>query len=395
MRLEQANVMIFNSVAAVTAMLLVSQMAAVAGAQIDRQQITRRDGEKDAGGLAETALSGKRSDGRSEQTVASVVGQETAQRSGRLSGLNRTIAQTLPKMVKIVGAGGFRGLEAYQSGFLISNEGHILTAWSYVLDSDGVTVTMDDGLKREAELVGFDPRLDIAVLKVDAVDVPHFNLNAIATIGVGGRVLAFSNLYGVAAGDEPVSVQHGFVAAKIQLSARRGTYRSPYRDEAYLLDAMTNNPGAAGGALTDRQGNLVAMIGKELRDSKTDAWLNFALPMEKLVEAVNQIQSGKKIAGDRVSGRPSEPMSESLIGFSLVADIVSKTPPFVDRVTPGSTAEEEGLQPDDLIIEVDGQMTASVKDVQRAFGYVDRDDAVKVTVQRGSRFIDMTFRLLK
>jgi serine protease Do len=313
--------------------------------------------------------------------------------SDSVTGLNRTIAQTLPKMVKIVGAGGFRGLEAYQSGFLISNQGHVLTAWSYVLDSDTVTVTLNDGLKREASLIGFDPRLDIAVLKVDVIDVPHFNLEVSATIGVGGRVLAFSNLYGVATGNEPVSVQQGFVSAKIRLSARRGTYQSPYRDEAYLLDAMTNNPGAAGGALTDRQGNLVAMIGKELRDRQTGAWLNFALPIEKIVNAVTRIRDGA-ISSDRSNDdRPTEPMTAKLIGFSMVADIVSKTPPYVDRVLVGSIAQAEGLLPDDLIVEVGGRMTASVKDVQQELRQVDRDGSVTMTVQRGIRFVDMTFRL--
>ena len=135
----------------------------------------------------------------------------------RSSVLNRTVSQTLPKTVKIVGSGGFRGLEAYQSGFLISNEGHVLTAWSYVLDSDVVTLTMNDGLKREAELIGFDPRLDIAVLKIDVTDTPHFNLEVATTASVGDRILAFSNLYGVATGNEPVSVQQGFVLSLIHI----------------------------------------------------------------------------------------------------------------------------------------------------------------------------------
>ena len=309
------------------------------------------------------------------------------------SELTQTISQTLPKTVKIIGSGSVRGLEAYQSGFLISNEGHVLTAWSYVLDSDVVTLTMNDGLKREATLVGFDPRLDIAVLKIDVTDTPHFNLDAAATVDTGDRILAFSNLYGVATGNEPVSVQRGFVAAKVMLSARKGTYESPYRDEAYLLDAMTNNPGAAGGALTDRQGRLVAMIGKELRDSRTDAWLNFALPIEKLVDAVQRIRSGKIADAQDLDNRPDEPITSKLLGFSLVADIVQKTPPYVDRVVVGSVAADNGLQPDDLIVEVNGQMTASIKDVQKQFLRIDRDDGVEVTIQRGSRFVDMKFRL--
>ena len=308
-------------------------------------------------------------------------------------GLTQTISQTLPKTVKIIGSGSVRGLEAYQSGFLISNEGHVLTAWSYVLDSDVVTLTMNDGLKREAALVGFDPRLDIAVLKIDVTDTPHFNLDAAATVDTGDRVLAFSNLYGVATGNEPVSVQRGFVAAKVRLSARKGTYESPYRDEAYLLDAMTNNPGAAGGALTDRQGRLVAMIGKELRDSRTGAWLNFALPIEKLVNAIERIRTGEIADAQDFDNRPDEPITSRLLGFSLVADIVQKTPPYVDRVVVGSAAADKGLQPDDLIVEINGQMTASIKEVRKQFLRIDREDGVEVTIQRGSRFVDMKFRL--
>ena len=329
----------------------------------------------------------------SAETTSLGFAQTTRSQAVQPSALTQMVSQTLPKTVKIIGSGGVRGLEAYQSGFLISNDGHVLTAWSYVLDSDIVTLTMNDGLKREAALIGFDPRLDIAVLKIDVTDTPHFNLDATTTVSPGDRILAFSNLYGVATGNEPVSVQRGFVTAKIKLSARKGTYESPYRDDAYLLDAMTNNPGAAGGALTDRQGRLVAMIGKELRDSRTGAWLNFALPIEKLVDAVKRIKSGEIADVQDLNDRPTEPITAKLIGFSLVADIVQKTPPYVDRVVVGSAAADEGLQPDDLIVEVDGQMTASIKDVQKQLLRIDRDDAVEVTIQRGSRFVDMKFRL--
>ena len=270
----------------------------------------------------------------------------------------------------------------------------MLTAWSYVLDSDVVTLTMNDGSKREATLIGFDPRLEIAILKIDVQDTPHFNLEASATAEVGDRILAFSNLYGVATGDEPVSVQRGFVSAKIPLAAKRGTFESPYRDEAYLLDAMTNNPGAAGGALTDRKGRLVAMVGKELTDSRTGAWLNFALPMEKLTDSIKRIRAGETTAADDGDQRgPTEPMTTGLLGFSLVADIVAKTPPYVDRVVIDSVAADSGLLPDDLIVEVAGRMTASVKDVKKQLSRIDRDGEIKITVQRGSRFVDMKLNL--
>ena len=91
-----------------------------------------------------------------------------------------TLDQVQPKMVKIYGAGGFRGLEAYQSGMLISPEGHILTAYSHVLDTDYITVYLADGRKFEAKLLGADPRLEVAVLKIDAADLPYFDLDRAA-----------------------------------------------------------------------------------------------------------------------------------------------------------------------------------------------------------------------
>src|SRR5687768_12800242 len=95
------------------------------------------------------------------------------------------IDQTQPKVVKIFGAGGLRGLEAYQSGFLISDQGHVLTAWSYVLDSDAVTVYLNDGRKFQAEVVGMDPRSEIAVLKIDGEGLPHFNLDEAVPLEAG------------------------------------------------------------------------------------------------------------------------------------------------------------------------------------------------------------------
>ena len=86
-----------------------------------------------------------------------------AQFSGTASGQSsfaEIAEQTQPKIVKIFGAGGLRGLEAYQSGFLISGQGHILTVWSYVLDTDYVGIILNDGRKFEAKLVGADPRMD-------------------------------------------------------------------------------------------------------------------------------------------------------------------------------------------------------------------------------------------
>lgn len=308
--------------------------------------------------------------------------------------LAEVIADVQPKMVKIYGAGGFRQLEAYQSGFLISADGHVLTVWSYVLDTDYITVTLDDGRKFQGELIGADPRLELAVLKINAANLPHFSLDQAVEANVGDRVLAFSNLYGVATGDEPASVQKGIVSAKTELAARRGAFETPYNGPVYVLDAMTNNPGAAGGALTDRQGRLLAMLGKELRNELSSTWLNYAVPINELVGAVDDIIAGKVRPRSRDENlrRPADPLTLARLGITPVPAVLPKTPPFIDAVRPDSAAEAAGLQPDDLILFVNNRIVPSLEALENELSLMDRDDSVRLTVQRGQQLIEVTLQ---
>lgn len=295
-----------------------------------------------------------------------------------------TIESVQPKMVKVYGAGGIRGLEAYQSGFFISADGHILTVWSYVLDTDGVTVVLDDGRRFEAEMVGADPRLEIAILKVDVNDVAYFDRTQSEQLSVGARVLAFSNLYGVATGNEPSSVLHGNVSAVTALSARRGAYKTLYDGPIYVVDAMTNNAGAAGGALTDRRGQLAGLLGKELRNTENNIWLNYAIPIEQLNEAVDDLLAGKVRSRDGNSRRkPQEPVELDDLGIVLLPNILNRTPPFVQYVQPGSPADEAGVKADDLILYVDATVVHSRDELLEELSYIDRLDEVRFTIQRG------------
>ena len=310
--------------------------------------------------------------------------------------VSRTVAEVQPKIIKITGSGGFQGLEPYQSGFLVSNDGYVLTVWSYVLDDDFVTVTLDDGQRFDGKLIGYDPRIEIALLKIDATDLPYFSLAQSVDSKPGTSIVAFSNLYGIATGNDPVSVQRGIIAAHTKLDARRGVFATGYRDHVYLLDAITNNPGAAGGAVTNSNGQLTGLIGKELRDQRTNQWVNFAIPIKNLANSVEQIRNGKMViqsaAGDRL---PTEPITLRLLGLVLVPDIVSKTPPFIDRVIARSPADRKGIKPDDLIIEINGHLTPSIQELHRQLSQIDRDDSFEMTVQRNGQFVAITIGLLK
>lgn len=308
--------------------------------------------------------------------------------------LTTVIGQTQPKQVKIYGAGGYRGLEAYQSGSLISPTGHVLTIWSYVLDTDYITVTLHDGRKFEGKLLAADPRLEIAVLKIEAQGLPHFELADPALAEIGTRVLAFSNLYGVATGDEPVSVQRGVISVRSRLHARRGVYETPFKGQAYILDAMTNNPGAAGGALTDYQGRLLGILGKELRNSQNNTWLNYAIPLAEANKTIADIVAGKyvNVPTEDTAAKPKEPLTLDLLGIQLVPDVLPRTPPYIDRVLPGSPAAAAGLRPDDLVLFINGRLSAACAVVRTELEYIDRIDPVSVTVLRDQELIDVQLR---
>jgi serine protease Do len=300
-----------------------------------------------------------------------------------------------PKVVKLYGAGGLQGLEAYQSGLLISAEGHILTIWSYVLDVDEVTAVLDDGRRLDARLVAVDPLTEIAVLKFDPGEerLPYFDLSQAATAEPASRVLAFSNLFGIAVGNEPVSVLFGVVSAVAPLEARRGAFDTPFRGDVYIVDAAANNPGAAGGALTDAQGRLLGMLGKELRSNVTGTWLNYALPVSAFSKSVEEILAGRFTPPElRAIDQPERPQSLAHLGIVLVPDVVNRTPPYIDRVLPNSAALAAGLRPDDLLVMIDGQVAASCRAANELIRRLEADAAVPIAVLRGGALLQVTLQ---
>ncbi len=287
------------------------------------------------------------------------------------------------KSVKLFGAGGL-GLESYQSGFFVSPEGHILTVWSTVLDVSEVIAVSSDGRKMRAQVLGIDPNLELAVLKSDQPPPAYFSLEDSAQAQAGDRVLAISNLFGIAAGSEMSSIQKGAIMTVTELRARRGNFQSVYQGPALIIDAMTNNPGAAGGALVNVRGQLLGMLGKELRDTSANIWINYALPVSQFKESVNNILEGKTIVRSQTSRKLADrPARLSEIGLVLIPNVLSKTPAYVDLVQPRSRAEAAGLRADDLILFLNSQRVASQSALVEELNYIDQGDPILVMIQRG------------
>ncbi|MEZ6089221.1 MAG: S1C family serine protease [Pirellulaceae bacterium] len=300
--------------------------------------------------------------------------------------VKRTIEESRRKVVKVYGAGGLSDLEAYQSGFIVSPEGHVATAWSYVLDVDPVVI-LDDGRRYEAQVVGFEPQLELAVLKIEVGDLPYFSVRESPPVQVGLPVLAISNLFNIAAGSEPASVMQGYVAGLAELDARRGVFKSSYQGEVLILDLVANNPGAAGGALVTRDGQLIGMLGKELRDGRSGAWLNYALPVKALRSRLLAIVSGEAI----VEAPMAEPLDRDkshnfqTLGLLMVPNVLDQTPAYVDAVRQGSPAEMAGLRADDLILLVGNVRINDQTTLLEQLRSMDRRDPVSLVIQRGTQ----------
>jgi serine protease Do len=289
------------------------------------------------------------------------------------------------KVVKLFGAGGFRGVANYGSGILISSDGHILTAASQMLDSAEIVVHLSDGRKMKAVVLVTEPELDAALLKIKVegkkIDEPtDLNLEFFDYAEAvkrpkaqpGDWILGFSNQFEIAMRDESFSVQKGVVMAYTKMHGRRGVFDFPYHGDVYVIDQITNNPGAAGGPLTDRKGNLLGIIGKEIKNSLSETWMNYAIPLAAEVEVKDGDKTVKLTLPEFVSlglkgqykpvKRPEVVASiGGYHGVIFVPNVLEKTPPYVEDVVTGSPADKAGLRADDLVSFIDGEPIYSIK----------------------------------
>ncbi len=306
-------------------------------------------------------------------------------------GLDRTLA----KVVKIFGSGGMGGLEGYGSGFLVSSGGHIVTVWSHLIDTGEVSVVLNDGRRFSAKFVKGDPSRDLAVLKIDSpdVEVPFFDLRESVEAAPGTRVLAYSNMFKVATGDEPVSVVHGVISVRTRLSARRGAYRATYEGPVYVVDSVTNNPGAAGGALTTLDGRLVGMLGRELLNSESNTWVNYAVPMSQLRSTIEDIMAGRALPPAKTPDANQPHFSAIDFGLVLVPDVVYRTPAFVETVVPGSSSAKAGIRSEDLIVFVNDELVQSNRALKAILGRLEPGDLIHVVVRRKDQLLPLDLRV--
>ena len=321
------------------------------------------------------------------------------------------------KVVKLFGSGGIKGLASYGTGILVSADGYILTVNSHLLDTQDLRVHLWDGTRWHAEVVATEASLDLALVKIATKekldDLPFYDITEAVKrpLAKGGKgVLALSNMYLIGTRDEPMSVQHGVISSYARLYGKIGVHDATFTGHVYIVDAITNNPGAAGGPLTTRKGELLGLIGKELRNELTNTWINYAMPIgakvkvhlaaddkEIEVSALDLLELkkdyNKKIKSIDLSKK--KPGKGGYLGVMLMPNVVERTPPYVDDVLPGTPAYKAGFKPDDLIVYVDGLPAPSIDIYTELMAGYGPGDKARIEVRRGDKLLTIPVTLEK
>jgi serine protease Do len=290
------------------------------------------------------------------------------------------VAAAQQRTVKIYG-GAIGRSPGYGTGLIVSATGDILTASGVYLAGENLRVTLPDGTTHPATVIRRSQELQAALLKIDAPTPQFFDLDQLAAAQQGDWILSVSNAFKVADGAEQLSVNIGVLSMRMKLDARRGFQDFPYSADVLLYDAITSNPGAAGGAVVTAEGKLVGMIGRVIEAKSTSTRLNYAVPADLL---------GKFVRGEAQSPAVvAAPGAKADLGIRLFALGGRKAPAYIDTVVSGGPAALAGLKTDDLIVTVGGQVVRDAGEFRRLVEALPIGEEVVVEVKRKNELLSV------
>ncbi|MDE2334423.1 MAG: Do family serine endopeptidase [Rhodospirillales bacterium] len=243
-----------------------------------------------------------------------------------------------------------RAQEAKGSGFLVDANGTIVTNNHVVKNAREVMVTLSDGQHLKAKVIGTDPRTDLAVLRVNAgKPLPYLQLGQSNNVVPGQWVVAMGNPYGLG----------GTVTAGIVSARGRDIGAGPY-DDFIQIDAPIN-PGNSGGPLFNQQGQVIGVDTAIISPSGGSVGIGFAIPSDMVKNVVAQIEAHGSVTRGYlgVSAQPVTPEMATALG--LPSGVTNGA--LVATVEPNSPAQRAGLQPGDVIRDVNGQTIKSARDL--------------------------------
>jgi len=289
------------------------------------------------------------------------------------------------RCVRLYGGGAGRE-HGYATGLLVSPDGLILAAQGIYLGSDSLRVVLPDGHRCEAQVVRHSEKLQTALLKVEAKTPLYFPLDD-ARVEQGDWVFAVSNAFNVASNEEPLSVNLGIVSVRAEMEARHRTQDVPYEGEILLIDAITGNPGAPGGAVCTLDGKLVGMIGKLFQSVNTRTRINYAVPVDMLKRFVEGKDAEETPA--RPDETPPAAGQGAYVGIRLFKLSGDKAPAYVDSVAPNSPAKAAGIRKDDLVLSIGQEVVRSCREYDEALAKLRAGKEVRFLLKRGMAIVSV------
>jgi serine protease Do len=260
-----------------------------------------------------------------------------------------------------------RAVEARGSGFVVSENGTIVTNNHVVKNAKTVSVTLDDGTTLPAKVIGTDTRTDIAVLKVDAHKLlPYIQLGNSENVKPGQWVIAMGNPFGLG----------GSVTAGIVSAQGRDIGEGPY-DHFIQIDAPINQ-GNSGGPLFTQDGKVIGMNTAILSPSGGSIGIGFAIPSDTIKTVVAQLETTGKVTrgyigveAQQVTQTMAKAMNLGQDSGALIAGVQNDTP-----------ASKAGIQPGDVITSVNGKSVKNPRELAVDIAAVQPGDDAKLQVLR-------------
>jgi serine protease Do len=273
------------------------------------------------------------------------------------------------------------------SGFIISADGFILTNNHVVDHADKLTVTLYDKRVFEARVVGTDAATDVAVIKIDATDLPTASLGNSDSVRVGEWVLAVGNPLGR---DFTFTVTAGIVSARGR-SLNSLPIASEYRVMDFIQTDAAINPGNSGGPLVNIRGQVVGINSAIASQNGYYQGYGFAIPVNLVRVVSNQLIAAGKVTRSILGISIDEITQEDAdyVGLDDIRGVV-----VADYSLDNSPAEQAGIRRGDIIIELDGEPVYYVAQLQQNVAFRTPGETVDVTVaRRGGERVTISVRL--
>ena len=261
----------------------------------------------------------------------------------------------------------FKNREVWQkvhslgSGFIISENGYVVTNEHVVEDAAEIVVTTTDGEKRKAELIGIDKISDIALLKIDGNDFPFIKFGDSDEILIGEWSIAFGNPFGLFELNDKPTVTVGVISAVDRDWGKLDNTGRVYQD-MLQTDAAINH-GNSGGPLVNAMGECMGMnTFIYTGNSRSDGFIGigFAIPANRIKDIVEQLKNSGSVDRDYWTGieiKQIDALTAKALGLNKNGVLIIK----VDKNSP---AEKAGIGQDDIIVAIEGKAIASFKDAR-------------------------------